>query len=170
MTWMRTPVVGLLVLLAIVFQVSLFSSLEIDGVAPDLALLVVIAAALVRGPEYATVLGFVAGLLVDIAPPADHSAGRWALSFAVSGYLAGMVRRDARSSALAAVVVVAAGAFVATSIFALSGLLMGDQRVDVGNALHVIPVAVLYDVLLTPLVIPLVIAVLDGLQPVTDWR
>ena len=69
MTWMRTPVVGLLVLLAIVFQVSLFSSLEIDGVAPDLALLVVIAAALVRGPEYATVLGFVAGLLVDIAPP-----------------------------------------------------------------------------------------------------
>jgi rod shape-determining protein MreD len=170
MTWMRTPVVGLLVLLAIVFQVSLFSSLEIDGVAPDLALLVVIAAALVRGPEYAAVLGFVAGLLVDIAPPADHSAGRWALSFAVCGYLAGMVRRDARSSAMAAVVVVAAGAFVATSIFALSGLLIGDQRVEVGTALHVIPVAVLYDVLLTPLVIPLVIAVLDGLQPVTDWR
>jgi rod shape-determining protein MreD len=170
MTTLRTPVVGLLVLLAIVLQVSLFSSLAIDGVAPDLALLVVIAAALVRGPEYAAVLGFIAGLLVDIAPPADHSAGRWALAFVVSGYLAGMVRRDARSSALAAVVVVAAGAFVATSIFALSGLLIGDQRVDVGNALHVIPVAVLYDVLLTPLVIPLVIAVLDGLQPVTDWR
>jgi rod shape-determining protein MreD len=170
MTWMRTPVVGFLVVVAIVFQVSLFSSLEIDGVAPDLALLVVIAAALVRGPEYAALLGFVAGLLVDIAPPADHSAGRWALAFAVSGYLAGMVRRDARSSALAAVVVVAAGAFVATSIFALSGLLMGDQRVEVGSALQVIPVAVLYDVLLTPLVIPLVIAVLDGLQPLTDWR
>lgn len=170
MTSLRTPVVALLVLLAIVLQVSLFSSLQIDGVAPDLALLVVIAAALVRGPEYAAVLGFIAGLLVDIAPPADHTAGRWAVAFVVSGYLAGMVRRDARSSALAAVVVVAAGAFVATSIFALSGLLIGDQRVEVGNALHVIPVAVLYDVLLTPLVIPVVIAVLDGLQPVTDWR
>jgi len=170
MTSLRTPVVALLVLLAIVLQVSLFSSLQIDGVAPDLALLVVIAAALVRGPEYAAVLGFIAGLLVDIAPPADHTAGRWAVAFVVSGYLAGMVRRDARSSALAAVIVVAAGAFVATSIFALSGLLIGDQRVEVGNALHVIPVAVLYDVLLTPLVIPVVIAVLDGLQPVTDWR
>jgi rod shape-determining protein MreD len=170
MTSLRTPVVALLVLLAIVLQVSLFTSLQIDGVAPDLALLVVIAAALVRGPEYAAVLGFIAGLLVDIAPPADHTAGRWAVAFVVSGYLAGMVRRDARSSALAAVVVVAAGAFVATSIFALSGLLIGDQRVEVGNALHVIPVAVLYDVLLTPLVIPVVIAVLDGLQPVTDWR
>ena len=170
MTSLRTPVIALLVLLAIVLQVSLFTSLQIDGVAPDLALLVVIAAALVRGPEYAAVLGFIAGLLVDIAPPADHTAGRWAVAFVVSGYLAGMVRRDARSSALAAVVVVAAGAFVATSIFALSGLLIGDQRVEVGNALHVIPVAVLYDVLLTPLVIPVVIAVLDGLQPVTDWR
>jgi len=170
MTSLRTPVVALSVLLAIVLQVSLFTSLQIDGVAPDLALLVVIAAALVRGPEYAAILGFIAGLLVDIAPPAGHPAGRWAVAFVVSGYLAGMVRRDARSSALAAVVVVAAGAFVATSIFALSGLLIGDQRVEVGNALHVIPVAVLYDVLLTPLVIPVVIAVLDGLQPVTDWR
>jgi hypothetical protein len=47
MTWMRTPVVGLLVLLAIVFQVSLFSSLEIDGVAPELAVLVLIGEALV---------------------------------------------------------------------------------------------------------------------------
>jgi rod shape-determining protein MreD len=170
MTSLRTPSVALLVLLAIVLQVSVFSSVTIDGVSPDLALLVVIAAALVRGPEYAAVLGFAAGLLVDIAPPADHTAGRWALAFVVSGYLAGMVRRDARSSALAAVLVVAAGAFVATSIFALSGLLIGDQRVEVGNALHTVPVAVLYDVLLTPLVIPLVIAVLEVLQPATDWR
>jgi rod shape-determining protein MreD len=170
MTALRTPVVVTLVVLAIIVQVSLFSSLPILGVAPDLALLVVIAAALVRGPEYGAVLGFAAGLLLDIAPPADHSAGRWALAFVVSGYLAGMVRRDARSSALAAVLVVAAGVFVATSIFALTGLLMGDERVGVGNALHVIPVAVLYDILLTPLVIPLVIAALDGLQPATDWR
>jgi rod shape-determining protein MreD len=169
MSFLRTPTVALLVVLAIVLQVSLFSGLAIDGVTPDLALLVVIAAALVRGPEYAAVLGFGVGLLVDIAPPADHTAGRWALAFVVSGYLAGLVRRDARSSALAAVLVVAAGAFVATSIFALSGLLISDPRVGVGNALHVVPIAVLYDVLLTPLVIPLAIAVLDGLQPAPEW-
>jgi hypothetical protein len=67
-------------------------------------------------------------------------------------------------------VVVAAGAFLATSIFALSGLVIGDQRVAVTEALHIIPMAVLYDVLLTPLVVPVVIVVLDGLQPGTDWR
>jgi rod shape-determining protein MreD len=170
MTSLRTAVVALLVLVAIVLQVSLFSSLRIDGVAPDLALLVVIAAALVRGPEYGAVFGFVAGLLVDIAPPADHTAGRWALAFVVSGYLAGVVRRDARSSAFAVVLVVGAGAFVAASIFALSGLLIGDQRVVVSDALHVIPVAVSYDILLTPLVIPMVIVALDGFPSGTDWR
>jgi rod shape-determining protein MreD len=170
MSSLRTSVVVLLVLLAAVLQVSLFSSLTMDGVTPDLALLVVIAAALARGPEYGAVLGFVAGLLVDVAPPADNTVGRWALAFVVSGYLAGMVRRDARSSAFAAIVVVAAGAFLATSIFALSGLVIGDQRVAVTEALHIIPMAVLYDVLLTPLVVPVVIVVLDGLQPGTDWR
>jgi rod shape-determining protein MreD len=88
----------------------------------------------------------------------------------VSGYLAGVVRRDARSSAFAVVLVVGAGAFVATSIFALSGLLIGDQRVVVSDALHVIPVAVSYDILLTPLVIPMVIVALDGFPSGTDWR
>ena len=170
MSSLRTSIVVLLVLLAAVLQVSLFSSLTMDGVTPDLALLVVIAAALTRGPEYGAVLGFVAGLLVDVAPPADNTVGRWALAFVVSGYLAGMVRRDARSSAFAAIVVVAAGAFLATSVFALSGLVIGDQRVAVTEALHIIPMAVLYDVLLTPLVVPVVIVVLDGLQPGTDWR
>jgi rod shape-determining protein MreD len=170
MTVLRTSAVALLVLFAVVLQVSMFSSLTIDGVGPDLALLVVIAAALVRGPEYGAVLGFVVGLLVDIAPPADHTAGRWALAFVVSGYLAGMVRRDGRLSASTAILVVAAAAFLATSIFALSGLLIGDQRIVVGDALHIIPVAVLYDVMLTPLVIPMVVVVLVGLQPRSGVR
>ena len=66
---------------------------------PNLALLVVVAAALVRGPEFAAVLGFAAGLAVDLAPPADRVAGRWALALVVVGYLAGRVRREAGASA-----------------------------------------------------------------------
>jgi hypothetical protein len=31
------------------------------------------------------VLGFVAGLLLDLVPPADHEAGRWALALVVVG-------------------------------------------------------------------------------------
>ena len=84
--------------LALVLQVTFFPPLVPDffghGVVPNLCLLVVVAAALVRGPEQAAVLGFVAGLLLDLAPPADHVAGRWALALVVVGYVAGRMRPD----------------------------------------------------------------------------
>lgn len=141
-------------LLAVVLQVAVFSELSFDGVAPNLALVVVVAAALVRGPEFAAVLGFLSGLAVDVAPPADHVAGRWALALVVVGYLAGRVRHDAGTSAVAALVTVAACSFVGTSLFALSGMLLLDPSVPAGEVLQVIAFAVGYDVLVTPFVLP----------------
>ena len=41
-------------------------------------------------------VGFAAGLALDLAPPADHLAGRWALALVVVGYVAGRARRDGR--------------------------------------------------------------------------
>ena len=152
-------------LLAVVLQVAVFSAFSLDGVVPNLALLVVVAAALVRGPEFAAALGLVGGLAIDLAPPADHVAGRWALALVVVGYLAGRVRHDAGTSALGAVLTVAACSFVGTSIFALSGMLLQDPAIPVAEALQVIPLAVLYDVLVTPFVLPLVMRLFRRLQP-----
>ena len=166
----RALTVAVLVAVAVVLQVGIFGDLTIRGVTPDVALLVVIATALVRGPEYAAVVGFGAGLLLDLAPPADHTAGRWALAYVVVGYLAGLVRQDARVSAVAAEIVVAAGSFVATSLFALTGLVLGDPRVSVDAFLDVVPLDVLYDVLLSPFVVPLVVALLSRLEPAPAWR
>ncbi|HLL09316.1 MAG TPA: rod shape-determining protein MreD [Nocardioidaceae bacterium] len=169
-TLLRSLVVAVLVVLAVALQVGPFTVFSFAGVVPDLALLVVLATALVRGPEYAALVGFAAGLLLDVAPPADHTAGRWALAFVVVGYLAGLVRYDARSSALAAVVVVAAGSFIATSLFALSGLVLGDPGVSVDGVLRVLPIAVVYDVVLTPFVLPVCVVLLGRLQPAPEWR
>ena len=96
MTVLRPFVVALLILATVTLQVGLFAHLSIAGVVPDLALLLVVAAALVRGPTYGAVLGLVAGLAVDLAPPADGVAGRWALALAVAGWLAGLARGEAR--------------------------------------------------------------------------
>jgi rod shape-determining protein MreD len=164
------PAVRVLVLtgvlvLAVVLQVAVFSVLSFEGVVPNLALLVVVAAALVRGPEFAAVLGFAGGLAIDLAPPADHVAGRWALALVVVGYLAGRVRHDAGTSAVAALVTVAACSFVGTSVFALSGMLLHDPAIPVREALRVIPVAVLYDVLVTPFVLPLVMRMFRRMLP-----
>ncbi|HET6628118.1 MAG TPA: rod shape-determining protein MreD [Nocardioidaceae bacterium] len=165
MAAVRALVVTLVVVLAVVLQVGLFPYLAYDGVVPNLALLVVVAAALVRGPEFAAVLGFLSGLAIDLAPPADHVAGRWALALVVVGYLAGRVRHDARTSAIAAIIAVAASSFVGTSVFALSGLVLQDPAVPVTEALGVVPVAVIYDVLLTPFVLPLMMRLFRRLEP-----
>lgn len=165
MSLVRALVLAGLVAAAVVLQVAAFSYLSYDGVVPNLALLVVVAAALVRGPDFAAVLGFFAGLAVDLAPPADHVAGRWALALVLVGYLAGRVRHDAGTSAVAAVVTVAASSFVGTSVFALSGMLLSDPAVPAVEALRVIPVAVAYDVLLTPFVLPLAMRLFRRIRP-----
>jgi rod shape-determining protein MreD len=165
MAALRTLTFAALLLAAVVLQVTFFPHLAYDGVVPNLVLLVVVAAALTRGAEFAMTLGFFGGLLIDLAPPADHVAGRWALALVVAGYLAGRVRQDAGQSAIASIATVAATSFAATSVFALSGLLLQDESVSVAQALRVIPVSVLYDVLLTPLVLPLMIKIFRRTQP-----
>jgi rod shape-determining protein MreD len=128
-------------------------------------LLVVVAAALVRGPEFAAVLGFVGGVALDLAPPADHAAGRWALALVVVGYLAGRLRQDQKPTTTTVVLTVAGASFVGTSVFALTGMVLEDPGTDVGGLLTVVLVAVLWDVLLTPFVLPPLLAMFRKLEP-----
>ncbi|MFT4084430.1 MAG: rod shape-determining protein MreD [Nocardioides sp.] len=168
----------LALLVALVLQHSLFGAFAWDGVVPDLVLLVVVAAGLARGGQTGVVLGFVGGMLLDLAPPADHSAGRWALALMLVGYIAGRVRatdagvprgEDGRPTAVAAMATVAACSFVGTSVFALTGVVLGwigsgDGGVGFGEMLRVIAMSLVWDVLLAPLVIPVVIAMFARLE------
>lgn len=165
MTLFRLVVAFVLVSLALVLQVSLFPHFAWQGIVPNLCLLVVVGAALTRGPQFAVVLGFLAGVALDLAPPADHVAGRWALALVVVGYLAGRVRQDVKPTAVAVVATVAASSFIGTSIFAITGMVLQDPLLDVGEVLQVILVAVLWDVLLTPFVLPPVMTMFNRLQP-----
>jgi rod shape-determining protein MreD len=165
MNLVRGLVAALAVAVALVLQVSVFPHLAWQGIVPNLCLLVVVGAALTRGPQFAAVLGFLAGVALDLAPPADHLAGRWALALVVVGYLAGRVRQDVRPTATAVVATVAASSFVGTSIFAISGLLLRDPALGVPDLLEVILVAVVWDVLLTPFVLPLVMRMFHRLEP-----
>jgi rod shape-determining protein MreD len=158
-------VAAALVVVALVFQVAVFPHLAWEGIVPNFCLLVVVAAALVRGPAFAATLGFVSGLMLDLAPPADHVAGRWALALVVVGYVAGLMRQDTRLAPTTVVATVAASSFVGTSVYALSGLVLGDAVVGVGELVRVVLVALLWDVLLTPLVLPGVMRLLARLEP-----
>src|SRR5689334_14644237 len=153
------------VTLALVLQVTVFPQLAWDGIVPNLVLLVVVAAALTRGAQFAAVLGFVGGVALDLAPPADHVAGRWALALVVVGYVAGRVRTDLRPSATQVVATVAASSFIGTSIFALTGILLHDPLIGFGELLQVIVVALVWDVALTPFVLPPLMGLFNRLEP-----
>ncbi|RLV49694.1 rod shape-determining protein MreD [Nocardioides mangrovicus] len=166
--WRAAGVAGL-VLVAVVLQTAVLSQMPVWGVTPDLVLVVVVGVALVRGPEIGSITGFCAGLAVDLAPTADHVAGRWALALAVVGYLVG--RLHAERSAwggdrpLDAVLAVGAGSFVATSIFALSGFVVHDATGSVGRMLVVVGIGVALDMVVAPILLPPLLSLLRRLRP-----
>ncbi len=153
------------IVVALVLQVAVFPHVAWQGIVPNLVLLVVVAAALTRGPEFAAVLGFVGGVALDLAPPADHVAGRWALALVLVGYLAGRLRQDQKATTTTVVLTVAGASFVGSSVFALTGMLLDDPGLDVGGLLTVVLVAVLWDVLLTPFVLPPLMGMFRKLEP-----
>lgn len=158
----RIAVLALLLCAAVVLQASVFRHVSVEGVVPNLALMVVVATALARGSEAGALCGFAGGLLLDVAPPADHVAGRWALALVIVGYLAGRVREDARDSLLATVLVVGAASFAGTSIYALTGPLVGDGGLAADQMIRVIVIGVLWDLALAPLVMPALAWLLEG--------
>ena len=81
------------------------------------------------------------------------------------GYVAGRVRAESSPTATTVVGTVAASSFVGTSLFAITGLLVGDLSVGVGELLLVIGVAVLWDVVLTPFVLPPLMGLFRRLEP-----
>lgn len=160
----RAAIAVVAIAVALVLQVSVFPYLAWHGIVPNLCLLVVVGAALTINAPAAMVLGFVAGVALDLVPPADHVAGRWALALTIVAFLAARVRQDVRPTATAVVATVAAASFIGTSIFALSGIVLGESGA-VPDLLQVIAVAVLWDVLLTPLVLAPLMTLFGRLDP-----
>ncbi|MEU0839264.1 rod shape-determining protein MreD [Streptomyces sp. NPDC005962] len=148
-----------LVVVALVIQICVLARLQLPGAVPDLLLLVVLGLALVYGHTGGALVGFGAGLLADLAPPADHAAGRYALVLCVIGYLVGLAKPDSGQlrSATGPMVVVVAAAIGATLLYAGVGILVGDdaaRHVGLGQLLFT---AALYDLLLAPFAVPLII-------------
>jgi rod shape-determining protein MreD len=149
-----------LVIVALVVQVCVLARLQLPGAVPDLVLLTVVGLALVYGHVGGAFVGFGAGLLADFAPPADHAAGRYALVLCVVGYLVGLAKPDKGQlrSASGPMVTVVAAAIGSTLLYAVVGALVGDtaaRHVGLGGLLFT---AALYDLLLAPFTVPLIIA------------
>jgi rod shape-determining protein MreD len=163
----------LFLLVAVTVQTSVLTNIAVAGVTCDLTLIVVIALALSRGPEWGAIAGFAGGLLLDVVPPADHTAGRWALSLAVAGYVAGLIRRETSSGPvgpLGVALTVVLGTAISFFLYSATGSLLHDPSVDWGEFGVRLGIAAGYDVVGAIVVIPLVMWIMGRVQPPRERR
>jgi rod shape-determining protein MreD len=80
----------IVVVVAFVLQLSVMPQFKLFGVQPDLILVVAIVVAVQDGPVQGAVVGFLGGMLLDIASP--QVMGVSALTKALAAFLAGMLK------------------------------------------------------------------------------
>lgn len=161
-----------LVVFAMVVQVSVLARLHLPGAVPDLLLLTVLGLALAYGHVGGSLVGFFAGLLADIAPPADHAVGRYALVLCVIGYAAGLSKPESGGPRTASgpMLVVICAAVGTTLLYAGVDSVAGDTAgAHVGLGKLVLTAAV-YDLLLAPFVVPVVMSLARHFEhdPITE--
>jgi rod shape-determining protein MreD len=150
------------VAVAVILQLTVMDRIAFPGgTGPDLVLLAVAALALANGPLIGALLGFWAGLAMDVAPPGSHFVGQNALVFCLVGYACGLLADkpsgdgvpEQGHTALFEIAVTAMGAVCGEILAALLGAMLSDPRVTWPAIRHVLPVAIAYDLLLSPFVL-----------------
>lgn len=171
MIWIRRLRLGLLIVVGVVLQTTLFSeSLRVFGVTADVGLVLTIAVAYYGGPEVGAMYGFFAGLAIDcfLTTPIGLSA----LSYAVVGYGVGAIQTGlVRSSRWIAPLLGGIGGIVGAGLFILLGALVGVEQLFALRSLKVLAVSGIYDALLSFIAFPLARRAtrLPGV-PVRGWR
>ena len=142
------------ILAAVLIQVTVLNNVAFPGGAgPNLVLVTVVALALATSPRDGAIIGFAAGLALDIAPPASGLLGQSALVFCLVGYGCGRLRMALERSALLPLAGVAFGVAAGEALYALTGVIFGDLDVSWQAVRQVLPAAVFYDLLISPFVL-----------------
>lgn len=84
----RIVVTAVIVVVAYLLQCTVFTSLEIAGIKPNLMLIVTASFGFMRGPREGMFVGFASGLLIDIQY--GDMIGFYALIYLITGYVNGL--------------------------------------------------------------------------------
>lgn len=147
--------VAVVLLSAAVLQRGLFAEVRILGVAVDVFLLLAVAAGIAVGPERGAVIGFFAGLTLDlmIQTPLGLSALVYCLTGYLTGRLYGTTVRSSRWLSAGLVVLATAAAVVA---YAVAAELFGHSSAISSSLPVIVSVLCVANAVLAPLAIRVV--------------
>ena len=152
---MNTPVrLGIVFVVALVIQLTVFVDVRIFGVAPELLALVAVVAAFFVGPERGPVIAFVAGLLWDVYLPTP--LGVSAVVFAVVAYVVATLNEglfhDTRTQLIG---VVAVGSAASVIGYALLGAIVGESGLISADLIVIALVVGASNAVLAPIAAPI---------------
>ena len=146
---------GVVVLVAVLLQTTLFTHLRIDGVAPELGLVCVLAVAYEEGANAGARFGFVMGLAMDLF--LTTPLGLSAMSYAITGYAVGVFQASiVRSTPWIAPILGGVGGLFGGLVFISVGAMVGQDGFLSMASLKTVLIAALYDALIAPVVFPIV--------------
>lgn len=166
----RIAAVATTLILAITIQSTLLASATLLGVIPQLALVVIVSFAFVDGERVGVVTGFFGGLIIDLLLP-QSIVGLSALVYTLIGFGVATFRQFTTSESVwTPVLVVGVASAVAEVGYALLAIMFGQPWVSISDTAKVAGLVVLYNILLTPFVFPLVRRIADRFRPERVYR
>lgn len=114
---MRGFIIGIIILVNFVFESTLYHSIAVRGVKPDVTLIIIVAVAILKGKDYGAIAGMAAGILQDVI--FGKPVGLTALSYMFAGYLVGFNSEKIFKENFVVPVVFTAGATVVRHTLAL---------------------------------------------------
>ncbi len=117
---------SLVIVLALIFQLGVASRVEVFGVQGDVMLLIAVCAGLAAGPDRGAVVGFAAGLGLDLLLQSPF--GLSALTFALVAYLAGSLQDSVlRAAWWIPVSTAAAASALGVILYGVFGTVVGEE-------------------------------------------
>mgnify|MGYP006283671913 CR=1 FL=1 len=165
MSLTRRIVTAILMVLAIAFQSAVVAKWNLPGAVPDLLLVLVAAFAMRQLPEHGALTGFLAGLLLDLAPPSDGLIGLSAFSLTIVGYVAATFRTDLNRSVFGPLLFAGGAGPVVVFLHAMLGGLLGDPTITISRTPWLMLTSAVYCTLLATIIVPFVRFLLTFLMP-----
>ena len=159
---MSVPVrLGLVMLAALLVQLTVFVDVRFFGVAPELLSLVAVVGAFLIGSERGPVLAFIAGLIWDVYLPTP--LGVTAITLALVAYAVATLNeglfQDSRSQLTMVVFLASGGAVLG---YALLGGIMGSPELLRVDMFRIAVIVGVVNAVLTPLAAPVMAWALGG--------
>ena len=164
----RLLALAVVLVVAVLIQSTVLARLRLAGVRPDLLVLAVVSVAVATDPTTGAVFGFVAGLVADLL--FDLPVGVSALVYTAVGFTVGTVRVYVTSHR-PLVHLVLAGAASLASVWCCGLLLRVFDLSSWATVTRAGPLVALYNLLLTPFVYPVVLALTERIpaRPAQRW-